>query len=166
MDERQRSRCAQWAKQPGKAPAYELVEPKTRRSRRTIALPGPTVAALRGHRESQLEERREAPVWELRGEGWDLVFTTEIGAPLHGPTVTRHLQALLKAAHLTRRRFHDLRHTCATLLLAQGVPARVVMEMLGHSTIAVTMNVYSHVMPELQREAADRMGAFLTGSDS
>ena len=78
-----------------------------------------------------------------------------------GGDVTKRFQALLKAAELPRLRFHDLRHGCASLLLAQGVHPRVVMEQLGHSTITLTMNVYSHVIPALQRDAADRMDAML-----
>lgn len=143
---------------------YQFLEPKTRRSRRTIVLPDPLVVALREHGEQQLAERQQ--LGQLWATNWgDLVFATESGRPLHGPTVTRRFQAMLKASGLPRRRFHDLRHACATLLLAQGVPARVVMEVLGHATIAVTMNTYSHVLPELQREAADRMGEVLAGAD-
>ena len=92
-----------------------------------------------------------------------MCFTTRIGTPMHGADVTRALQSRLSAAGLPRMRFHDLRHGAATLLLAQGVHPRVVMETLGHSTIAVTMNVYSHVVPALQREAADRLDAALGG---
>lgn len=136
---------------------YRLVETKTARSRRTIALPAVTLAALQAHRERQLAE----PVRALKWTGWDLVFADSQGGPLHGPTVTRRFQALLAAAGLPRQRFHDLRHTCASFLLAQGVPMRVVMETLGHSQIGVTANIYSHVLPELQREAAGRMDALL-----
>jgi integrase len=78
-----------------------------------------------------------------------------------GGDVTKRFQALLKAADQPRLRFHDLRHGCASLLLAQGVHPRVVMEQLGHSTITLTMNVYSHVIPGLQRDAAERMDAML-----
>jgi integrase len=77
--------------------------------------------------------------------------------------VTKRLQRRLAAVGLPRMRFHDLRHGAASLLLAQGVAPRVVMEILGHSTIALTMNTYSHVIPELQRDAADRMDALLGG---
>ena len=132
----------------------ELVEPKTTRSRRTLALPISTAAALREHRKRQLAER----LWA--GSRWqegDFLFTTTIGTPMIGSDVTRHFQALLRAAGLPPMRFHDLRHGAASLLLAQGVHPRVVMEMLGHSTITLTMNVYSHVIPDLQREAAEKM---------
>lgn len=138
-----------------------LDEPKTRRSRRTVTLPAFATTALRRQRDwFQAQDRL------LAGSAWQedgYVFTTRIGTPMHGADVTRRLQRLLATAGLPRMRFHDLRHGAATLLLAQGVHPRVVMETLGHSTIAVTMNVYSHVVPALQREAADRLDAALGG---
>ena len=141
---------------PGRG--LELVEPKTTRSRRTLALPTSTAAALQEHRKRQLAER----LWA--GSRWqegDYLFTTSVGTPMIGSDVTRRFQALLRGAGLPAMRFHDLRHGAASLLLAQGVHPRVVMEMLGHSTITLTMNVYSHVIPDLQREAAERMEAVL-----
>lgn len=132
----------------------ELVEPKTLRSRRTIALPDVMVAALRTHRVRQIEERLAAgPDWK----DWGLVFTSPTGAPLHRGAVLRELRGHLDKAGLPAMRFHDLRHSCASLLAAQGVHPRVAMEILGHSTIALTMDVYSHVLPDLQREAARSM---------
>ena len=139
-----------------------LVEPKTMRSRRTIQLPSLAVGALREHRVRQSAERA------LVGEEWndqDFVFTSQLGRPLHGATVTHRFQKLLAAAGLPRQRFHDLRHGCATLLLAQGVSARVVMDVLGHSAITLTLNTYSHVVPALQTEAARRMDAALGWQD-
>jgi integrase len=133
-------------------------EPKTPRSRRTLALPAGIVSALRAHRARQAQRR----LWS--GSRWvdgDLVFTSSIGTPLTGGDVTKRFQALLAAAGLPRMRFHDLSHGCASLLLTQGIHPRVVMEQLGHSTIALTMNTYSHVIPALQRDAADRMDAML-----
>ncbi len=136
-------------------------EPKTARSRRTVALPPTVAATLRAHRIRQVEERLWAGSrWQEHG----LIFTSSIGTPMMGGDVTKRFQALLSAAELPRLRFHDLRHGCASLLLAQGVHPRVVMEQLGHSTIALTMNVYSHVIPALQRDAADRMDAMLGGT--
>jgi integrase len=132
----------------------QLVEPKTRLSRRTIAMPPIVVTSLRAHRARQLQER----LWA--GSRWqegNYVFASRIGTPLDGTNVTHGLQATLIAAGLPRQRFHDLRHACASLMLAQGVHPRVVMETLGHSQISLTMNTYSHVIPSLQREAADRM---------
>lgn len=94
----------------------------------------------------------------------DLVFCTPTGGPLHGAYLTRSFQRILKRAGLPRQRFHDLRHTCASLLLAQGVHPRVVMEVLGHSDISLTLNTYSHVIPDLQREAASKMDAIMAGA--
>lgn len=135
-----------------------LVEPKTRLSRRAIALPPFAVLALRQHRRRQVQDQLWAgPRWEEQG----LVFTSSIGTPLDGSNVTHRLQRLLSKAGLPRQRFHDLRHSTATLLLAQEVPARVVMEILGHSQIGLTLNTYSHVIPSLQEEAARRMEELL-----
>jgi integrase len=78
--------------------------------------------------------------------------------------VTRQFKALLTAANLPDMRLHDLRHSCATLLLAQGVNPRVVMETLGHSQVSLTLNTYSHVLPALQRDAAARMDAVFAKS--
>ncbi len=137
-----------------RAGTVSYTEPKTARGRRTLDVPASLVAALRSHRARQLEERLVA------GDQWqddNLVFSTPLGAPLTGTQVTKHLQELAHSAQIRALRFHDLRHTCATLLLAQQVPARVVMELLGHSQISLTMNLYSHVIPALRKEAAERM---------
>lgn len=131
-----------------------FLPPKTERSRRSVPLPAVAVTALREHRRAMAAEALRGGRM-LSGEG--LVFTTAIGTPLEPRNVTRAFTSLLTRAGLRHVRLHDLRHTCATLLLAQGVPARVVMDTLGHSAIAVTMNTYSHVLPSLQREAAERM---------
>jgi len=137
---------------------FQLVEPKTPRSRRTLALPASIVVGLREHWNRQLSERA------VVGERWetsDLVFTTDRGRPLDGTVVSHHFHRQLDRAGLVQRRFHDLRHSCATLLLVQGVSPRVVMDVLGHSQIALTMNTYTHVLPQLRREAADRMEALI-----
>lgn len=89
------------------------------------------------------------------------VFTTAIGTPLDSRNVTKAFQSLLERVGLPRMRFHDLRHSAATLMLAEGVPPRVIMETLGHSNIGMTMNLYAHVVPSLQRDAADRMDEVL-----
>ena len=116
--------------------------------------------ALAAHRVRQATEalpRRPAPPDPFA----DLVFTTTLGTPLDGISVTRRFQRVLKGAGLPRQRFHDLRHAAASYMLAAGVPARVVMETLGHSEISLTLNTYSHVLPGLGRDAADRMDALL-----
>jgi integrase len=140
-----------------------LVEPKSATSRRVVPLPGLVRDALIAHRVRQAQESLP-----LRSEPPDpfaeLVFTTTLGTPLDGISVTRRFQRILATAGLPHQRFHDLRHACASLLLAQGVPARVVMETLGHSEISLTLNTYSHVLPSLGREAALRMDEVLTGA--
>ena len=139
----------------GRGTRYVLAEPKTSGSRRTVVMPRTVAAALTAHRIRQIEERLAAgPAWQ---PSWDLVFATSIGTPLDARNVTKGFQALVSRAGLPRLRFHDLRHSAATLLLAQGIPPRVIMETLGHSQISMTMNLYAHVLPTLQREAADRM---------
>jgi integrase len=138
---------------------FALVEPKSSTSRRIVALPAIVCAGLLAHRERQTHEGQGRAVPD---EFADLVFTTTVGTPIDGISVTRRFQRILKAAGLPHQRFHDLRHACASLLLSQGVPARVVMETLGHSQISLTLNTYSHVIPALGREAAERMDAVLT----
>lgn len=91
-----------------------------------------------------------------------LVFTTAIGTALEPRSVIRGFRELLATAKLPAVRFHDLRHTAATLLLAQGVDPRTIMETLGHSQISLTLNTYSHVLPALQEEAAAKLDAILT----
>ena len=138
-----------------------FAEPKSARSRRTITLPAVAATALREHRTRQLEERLAAGGrWRDSG----LVFTTTIGTPLDPRNVDRQFKAILKAAGLPAIRFHDLRHTAATLLLAQGVDPRTIMETLGHSQISLTLNTYAHVVPALQRMAAAKMDAILGDS--
>jgi len=136
----------------------ELVEPKSERSRRQIALPEFALRALKAHRARQLEERL------LAGTKWQdtaHVFANALGAPLDPRQINRDFRRALTKAGLSAQRFHDLRHTAATLLLVQGVHPRVVMELLGHSQISLTLGTYSHVSPALQREAADKMNALL-----
>lgn len=133
-------------------------EPKTKRSRRTVPLPDVCMDALRAHRIAQAQERL------AQGERWqdlDYVFPTTVGTPLDPRNLSRQFLAACKRAQLPPTRFHDLRHTCASLLLAQGVQPRVVMETLGHSGISITMDLYTHVMLSQQREAADRMQSVL-----
>ena len=113
------------------------------------------------HRARQLQERLLAGTkWQDTG----YVFASTIGTPLDPRNVTTHFGRVLKKAGLPKKRFHDLRHTCASLLLAQGVHPRVVMEILGHSQISMTMDTYSHVIPELQDDAAAKMDALLMAS--
>jgi integrase len=133
--------------------------PKTDSGRRTIRLTRTATEALQSHRTRQLQERlRLGEAWEDR----DLVFPSEVGTPLDGPNVLKTYYRVIKKAGLPRIRFHDLRHTAATLLLLQGVPAKVVSEMLGHANIAITLDLYSHVTPDMQEQAAAAMEDILT----
>lgn len=133
-----------------------LEEPKSERSRRTLQMPQIAINALRGHRARQLEERLLAgSLWNDTG----LVFTREDGSPLRDTNVTKQFQTVLRNAGLRRQRFHDLRHAASSYWLAQGASLREVMGILGHSTIALTADLYTHLMPAVQREAAARMDA-------
>ncbi len=96
---------------------------------------------------------------------WDLVFVNTVGGPLHPSNVVRaSFLPLLERAKLPRIRFHDLRHSAATLLLAAGEHPKVVQERLGHSSIAITLDTYSHVLPSMQRAAADKIDALLAAA--
>lgn len=140
-----------------------LSEPKTRRSVRVVRLPAQLVAALREHQQRQRHERIAAgPLWH-RGDFDGLVFATELGMPIDRHNDRRAWIALLKRAGVSAVRLHDGRHTAATLLLEQGVPARVVMQILGHSSSRITLDVYSHVTEDLSDEAATAMGRALWG---
>lgn len=136
----------------------QFVEPKSEKSRRTIALPRFVTETLREHKVRQLEERLVAG---SRWQDWGLVFTSTTGTPLEGSNLLKSFKLILRRVGLPDMRFHDLRHSCASLLLAQGLSPRVIMETLGHSQISLTMNTYAHVMPALQREAADAMDRLL-----
>lgn len=126
-------------------------EPKTVKGRRSVPLPRSTVSALKHQRAKQAEHRLQlASLYQNNG----LVCAREDGSPFQPGAVTQMFARLTKKAGLPPIRFHDLRHTHASLLLERGVHPKVVQERLGHSTILVTMDTYSHVMPTLQQEAA------------
>ncbi len=129
--------------------------PKTAKSRRQVRLTAGAVSALKVHRKRQLEHRMEyAGLWEDHG----LVFTSDTGTPLNRHNVARRsFKPLLERAGLREIRFHDLRHTCATLLLSTGQHPKFVQELLGHSTIAITLDTYSHVLPGMGDGLADAM---------
>lgn len=136
----------------------QLGEPKTEKSRRTVPLPRSAVEALRGHRRAQAAERLAAPgIWRETG----LVFASEIGTFLEPRNVLRRFDLLARRAGLTGVHLHTLRHSTATFLLTAGTHTKVVQEHLGHSSYAITADIYSHVGPALQREAADRLDAAL-----
>lgn len=136
-----------------------IAETKTSRSRRQVELSDFASDALRRHRASQTEVRL------LLGEEWqdhELVFPNQFGKLQDGGhLLLGQFVPLLKRAGLPRIRFHDLRHTAATLLLGRGIHPKIVSEMLGHTTVGITLDLYSHVTPTMQREAARAMDEIL-----
>jgi integrase len=121
-----------------------MSEPKTEKGKRTIALPEFAAQALRDYQ-------------QITGDKTGLVFHTSTGRPISARNLIRGFQTVLGKANLPHIRFHDLRHTSATLLLIAGVHPKVVQERLGHSRIDMTLDTYSHVVPSLQEDAADKM---------
>nr|WP_312888141.1 site-specific integrase [Nonomuraea rhodomycinica] len=127
---------------------------KTPSSERRIALPRECITSLTCHRTQQDADRATAgPDWTDTG----LVFTTKTGTPLQHSNVNRDFHKLLRGAGLRKIRFHALRHSCASLLLDQGVDPIVIKELLGHTHIAITADVYAHIRLRLQRDAIERM---------
>ena len=147
-------RQVQWVK--GKA---QFKEPKTSKSRRTVMLPQVAVKALQKHRAVQAEQRlANGNRWQDQG----LIFTSEVGTAINQSNLlSKSFYPLREKAEVPKIRFHDLRHTAATLLLQQGVHPKIVQERLGHSQISLTLDTYSHVLPTMQQEAADKMDAIL-----
>jgi len=129
---------------------WRLSELKTERSRRRIRIPGPVLEVLRAY--VAAENRREG-----------FLFVSEVGTPILPRNLVRNFKSVLEAAGLPEIRFHDLRHHCATLHLKAGTSIVTVAQILGHSTPTLAMNTYSHVLPEVESEAADRLGKLLTG---
>jgi integrase len=140
---------------------FAFAEPKTARSRRTINLPLPAMAAVRAQIGLQdAMKTRAGDAWQDRD---DLLFTTSVGTPLRPDNVNHAWHALLREIGLPQIPFHGLRHSAATAMLAQGVALHVVSDQLGHSTVALTHDTYSAVVPEQRREAAAAMERALAG---
>jgi integrase len=135
-------------------------EPKTPRSRRRIPIPASAVCALKEHRRHQAEGRLKAGA---AYQNLDLVFATSEGQPLiRLNVIQKHFKPILKRAGLPETlRLYDLRHSCATLLLAANENPKVVSERLGHSSIMLTMDIYSHVLPDMQQAATEKLEKML-----
>jgi len=141
---------------------------KTAAGSRTVRLTSQTLRVLREHRDRQRFERQVA------GDAWqdhDLIVTTSLGTPLNPSNVTRSFERLRKAADLPKLTVHGLRHTCATLMLASGsVSPKEISDRLGHSTVQITLDTYSHLLPDMQERAAEAMSRIVsldpTGTDS
>ena len=141
----------------------EVAEPKTRRSRRAVPLDVMTLDALQVHRRAQLAERLKL------GEMWidsGRMFCGLTGEPLHPDTVSKEFAKIVRTVDVPRIRLHDLRHTSATVAMEAGVHPKIVSERLGHSTVSITLDLYSHATPSLQTDAADQIGAAVFGHAS
>lgn len=136
-------------------------DPKTAKGRRTVALDDATAVALGRHRRRQLEEQMRL------GEHWQdsgLVFTLEDGSPLSPRLLSTWFGKLAAEARLPLIRLHDLRHSYATASLAAGVATKIVSERLWQANIAITLDTYSHVLPNMQEEAAQKIAALILGT--
>jgi integrase len=162
-----------WRRQKGGG--YYYAPPKTDQSRRTVPLPEFLLQQLFEHKQRQVQEEQAGNVGELvlvdasttESEDQDLVFRSTTGGPLHSDNLgARNFKSILKRAGLPKIRLYDLRHTHATLLLLAGEHPKVVSERLGHASVTITMDTYSHVMPTMQRAAAEKIEKLLAGSQA
>lgn len=156
-------RCTVAVRRTHSTVGYEVIteEPKTARSRRVVSIDRKTLDALRIHRKDQVGERLlVGPAWEEH----DFVFTTPIGTPLQPDDVSKVFNKIVAGLDVPRIRLHDLRHTMATIALAAGVHPKIVSERLGHATVSMTLDIYSHVIQGMQAEAAEMIGDLLFGS--
>jgi len=131
---------------------YVEGEPKSTAGTRPIRIPGFLLDMLKRHRIQQLNQKTQTKKWEDR----DLVFPNLRGGYLHPNHMGEAFRELLEQAQLPPIRFHDLRHSAATILLSMGVNIKVIQELLGHSDIAITLRVYGHLLPSMQQEVVDK----------
>jgi integrase len=150
-------RALVWRRKGG---GWILEEPKTPQSRRTIPLPVSVLRSLTEHKRKQAEERLRAGT---DYQNHDFVFAGEFGTPLLTSNIfRRHFKPILTTAKLPDSiRLYDLRHTCATLLLAAGENPKVVSERLGHASIVLTLDTYSHILPTMQQAATAKLESLL-----
>jgi integrase len=130
-----------------------LQEPKTPGSHRSVTFPAMTIEEIKNHQKIQNREKASA------GESYkdnDLIVATSIGTPIGPRNLLRNFYRILEKGNLPKIRFHDLRHTHATLMLQQGEHPKIVSERLGHANTRITMDIYSHVLPNMQQEAVER----------
>jgi integrase len=133
----------------------QLLPPKTRTSRRTVPLPSPVVEALKAHKFAQGKERLAAGSrWQDSG----MVFASRVGSPIEPDNLSRSWYRVRNVLAEPLPRFHDLRHTCVTLLLTEGVPPHIVQQIVGHTAIDVTMTIYAHTSLDEKRKALRLLG--------
>jgi len=149
--------------------AIIIQKPKTKKSERSIPLFGSIVSDLKKHKEAEKEK--------LKNLGWDdikikqhfkdgLVFTNELGGHIEPRNLARKFYKLVKAAGIPKANLHCLRHTFATRLLEMGISPKVVQELLGHSSITLTLDTYSHVLPEFKKAAVDKLSSLFENKNS
>jgi integrase len=149
-------RVVVWQRKGG---SWHFSEPKTAKSRRTIPLPVTLVKEIKQHRVRQHKERLKLG---CHWQDFDLVFPSQVGTPLTMGRITRVFQRIKTDAEITKNlRLYDLRHSTATLLLQANVNPKVVSERLGHSTITLTLDVYSHVLPTMQEQATEHLESLI-----
>lgn len=152
-------RALVWNRKGG---GFRFEEPKTNKSRRSIPLSNSVVSALKVYRRTQLEQRMKLG---FDYANLDLVFATELGTPISSKNLRdRHFKPLMTKAELPEIRLYDLRHTTATLLLSAGENPKVVSERLGHASIVLTLDTYSHVLPTMQKEATNKIEKLMFGT--
>jgi integrase len=135
----------------------KATEVKTDKSRRSINLPKVMVQELKGHRASQAKERSESGIWHDTG----YVFTSNVGTPLDPRNMAKRFDSACHKARIGKWHPHELRHTAASLMLANGVPLQVVSDILGHASIRITSDVYGHVQAPQREEAAEALASVL-----
>ena len=149
--------AAQWLPNKG----WTFRPPKTPKSRRSVALGPETLAVLRRHRLSQAEARLAIGAYEDHG----LVFAGPLGTPVDPSHLRRVWTRIAKKAELPHLRFHDCRHICATLMLQSGINPKIASERLGHASVAITLDVYSSVLPTMQAGAAEAVEQLVAAGD-
>ncbi len=152
-------RAIVWNRKGG---GFNFTEPKTKKSRRSIPISNSVINALKTHRRKQLEEKLKLGA---AYQNLDLVFASEVGTPIQPKNLLdRHFRPLLIKAELPSLRLYDLRHTTATLLLSAGENPKVVSERLGHASIVLTLDTYSHVLPTMQESATNKLEKMMFGT--
>jgi integrase len=152
-------RAVVWKRKGG---GFSFTEPKTKKSRRSIPISNSVLHTLKTHRRRQLEERIKLGA---DYQNLDLVFASEAGTPIQPKNlIDRYFKPLLEKAGLPNIRLYDLRHTTASLLLSAGENPKVVSERLGHASIVLTLDTYSHVLPTMQKTATDKLEKLMFGT--
>jgi integrase len=145
-----------------KGGGWYFSEPKTAKSRRIIPIPESLMLKLQKHKRRQAEQILSSGMVYERN---DFVFCTDEGQPIrYGNLTKRHFHKILREANLTSFRLYDLRHSTATLLLLEGVNPKIVSERLGHASVTLTLDTYSHVLPGMQKDATEKLGQVLFGN--